>query len=173
MRAAVPTEHERARREVVSKRKRLLTERRLLDHGHLRIGQLQPRRLRHDLAAVAPGARDTNHSGPERAAARMALVLGAERDRGLGLAVGAVGAQAGHQRTLWYHMKERSTFIPAPVYSASASSFRPSTPSPARVFPRARSSRNECTSRALPRPRRRHGLRTPRMLTQPTLMSPP
>src|SRR5579859_73970 len=76
------------------------------------------------------------------------------------------GDHAGSCFSQW--SRRLSTRIPARSYSRTAPvGFDPSTPSPTRRLPRAWSSPKACSSSARPRPRRRHGRRTPRAETQP------
>ena len=102
----------------------------LLDDRRLRVWEREPRGLRHRLAAVSPGARHAHHARAERAPARVALVLRPERDRGLRLAIGALGAEAGHQTSFWYHTSVPCGLIPARSYRRIAVGLRPSTPRP-------------------------------------------
>ena len=96
VRAAAAAEDDRPVGQLGGEHQRLLRERVGLDHARLRVGQLVEGRLGHRLAAVAPGARDADEAGAELAAARVALVLRADRDRGQRAAVGTAGAEAAH-----------------------------------------------------------------------------
>jgi hypothetical protein len=97
--AAAAAEHDRAVRQLGRENEVLLRERVGLDDARFRIGQRQVRRLRHRLAAVAPGTGDADEPGGELAAAAVALVLGPDRHRRQRPAVGAAGAEAAHART--------------------------------------------------------------------------
>ncbi len=77
-------------------RELLLAEARLLDDRDLRVRQVERRARDHDVAAVAPGPRDAYETGGELAPAGVALVAGADRDRGVRLAVRALAAQDAH-----------------------------------------------------------------------------
>ena len=94
--ATAAAEDKRPLRQVGGERERLLGERGLLDHRRLRIGQAEERRLGHGFTPFTPGAWDPDEAGRELAPARVALVLGADRDRGQRAAVGTAGAQATH-----------------------------------------------------------------------------
>ena len=94
--ATAAAEDERPLRQVGGERERLLGERGLLDHRRLRIGQAEERRLGHGFTPFTPGAWDPDEAGSELAPARVALVLGADRDRRQRAAVGTAGAQATH-----------------------------------------------------------------------------
>ena len=96
VRAAAPAEDERPLGQLRGDREGLLAERLLLDHRRFRVRDRKRRRRDHHVAAVAPGARNADQAGPERAPARVALVLRPERDRGESTAVGAPSAQAAH-----------------------------------------------------------------------------
>ena len=96
VRAAATAEHERPLRQVGRERKRLLLERFRFDDRGFGIRQLQPRRLGHRLAAVAPRLRNAHKPRREIPAAGVALVIGPERNGRERLAVGTLGAQAAH-----------------------------------------------------------------------------
>ena len=96
--AAATTEHDRPVGQLGGEQQRLLGERVGLDHGRLWIRQLVERRLGHRLAARTPGPWNANEAGGKLAAARVALVLRPERDRGQRPAVWTTGAQARHGR---------------------------------------------------------------------------
>ena len=96
VRAAAAAEDERPVGQLGGEHQRLLRERVGLDHARLGIGQLVEGRLGHRLAAGAPGARNADEAGAELAAAGVALVLRADRDRRQRAAVGTAGAEAAH-----------------------------------------------------------------------------
>ena len=86
--AAAPSQDERAVGEIGGERQRLGLERLLVDDPRLRVVDGQQRGRDHLLAAVAPRARHAHEAGRPLASARVALVVGAERDRRVRLAVG-------------------------------------------------------------------------------------
>ena len=96
VRATAAAEDDRPLRKIRGERERLLLERLGLDDRGLGVGQLEPRRLRHRFTSLTPGLRNPDQPCEVDAAARMALVLWSERDRGEGLAVGTLRAQAAH-----------------------------------------------------------------------------
>ncbi len=61
--------------------------------------QVERGRRHHDVTAVTPGARHAHEAGCELAPAGVALVAGADRDRGVRLAVRALSAQHAHAST--------------------------------------------------------------------------
>ncbi len=107
VRAATAAEHERTGREVANLGCHLILERRLVDHGSLRIRKREMGRLRHRVAAYPPGARHAHEAGRVLAAAAVALVLVVDRDRRDRAAVGTTGAQRAH--TVRSHVSERRT----------------------------------------------------------------
>jgi hypothetical protein len=93
MDAAAAAEDERPLRQIGRKRKALLLERLRFHHGGLGVRELEPRRLGHRLAALAPGLWHADEAGAEAAAARVAFVVGADRHGGKRLAERALRAQ--------------------------------------------------------------------------------
>ena len=154
--AAAAAEHERARRQVADLRRDLLVERRLLDHRGLGIGEREPGRGGHRLAAAPPGPRDAHEAGRVLAAAAVALVLVVDRDGGERAAVGAAGAERAHCGPL-PRVAPADDVHPDPLVERDA---HPSC-SPLRRrgrlarLPRSAKSRNESSRSACPRPRRR------------------
>jgi hypothetical protein len=96
VRAAAAAEHERPLRQVGCDLEALHRQRVLRDDRRLRIRQPDVRGRRHLVAARSPCARHAHEAGGELAAARVALVLGPERDRRVRSAVGALGAKPAH-----------------------------------------------------------------------------
>ena len=82
VRTTAAAEHDRTVGELAGEQEVLLSEGVSLDHARLGVGELQMRRVGHGLAAVAPGARDTDEPCEELAPAGVALVLGPDGDRG-------------------------------------------------------------------------------------------
>ena len=113
VRAAAPAEDDGPVGQLGGEQQRLLGERVRLDHSRLGVGQLVERRLDHALAALTPGPRNADEAGGELTAARMALVLRAERDRGQRPAVGAARAKPAHPSSFCQQSERRSTCIPA------------------------------------------------------------
>src|SRR5207244_1877721 len=96
VRAAAAAEDERALRKIRCECERLLFERFGLDDRGLRIGQVEPRRLRHRLTALTPRLWNSYQPSEVDTTTRVALVLGAERDRREGSAVRTLRPQATH-----------------------------------------------------------------------------
>ena len=107
--AAAAAEHERALGKRRRQRELLLAEARLLDDRHLRVHEVERRARDHDVTTVPPGPRDAHEAGRELAPAGVALVAGADRDRGVRPAVRALAAEDAHASTFSYASVRRTT----------------------------------------------------------------
>jgi len=97
MRAAAAAEDDRAVRELARQGEALPCERVLVDDGRLRIGQWQVCRVSHGFAVFPPGSRNADDGRRKAPAARVALVVAAQRDGSVRAAVRTDGAKTRHQ----------------------------------------------------------------------------
>ena len=111
--AAATAEHQRAGRQLPAHRGDLRVQRVLGHDGRLGPWQVEQRRLRHRLAPVTPRTRHAQQPCGKLAAARMALVLGADGNRGQRPAVGTPRPQRAHASDRSNTTAARCTRIPA------------------------------------------------------------
>src|SRR6185312_10718359 len=116
VRTTAPAKNERPFRKVRREREVLLLEGLRLDHRRLGVRKLEPGRLRHRLAAVAPGLRNPHETCAEATAARVALVLRTECDRRVGLAVRALRTEPAHASAFSNAIASYATCMPARSY---------------------------------------------------------